>query len=85
MELQLPSWFKYRQGAAEPAGHHCYKLSAPLVDDAYIRIHAKDGRWQAALANTPDGPDIRVTEPVFARENDAWNAAFELYRVEKIY
>jgi hypothetical protein len=85
MELQLPSWFKYRQGAAEPAGRHCYKLTAPLADEAFIRINAKDGRWQAALANSADGPDTRATEPVFDREVDAWNAAFELYRSEKIY
>lgn len=85
MELQLPSWFKYRQGTAEPAGDNCYKLSAPLADDCYIRVYQKDGRWQAALANAIDEPDLRVTEPVFSRAADAWLAAFELYRAEKIY
>ena len=84
MELQLPAWFKYRQGQAEPAGENCYKLTAPLQDPAFIRIRRVDGKWQAALADTADGPDVSATELVLETERDAWAAAFELYRVVKL-
>jgi hypothetical protein len=85
IDLLVPSWFKYRQGTAEPAGENCYKLTAPVVDDAYICVREQNGRWAAILSASPNGPDLRATEPVFDREADAWNAAFELYRAEKIY
>ena len=84
MELQQPAWFKYRQGKAEPAGDHCYQLTAPLQDPAHIRVRTADGKWQAAVADSADGPDVRATDPVFPTERDAWAAAFELYRVEKL-
>ena len=85
MDLQVPSWLKYRQGELEPAGERCYKVSAPVSDPAYIRVRQRDGQWQAAVADAADGPDLRATEPVFPRESDAWSAAFELYRSARIY
>jgi len=84
MELSIPAWFKYRQGVAEPAGDRCYKLTAPLADEVYIRIREKDGTWQAAISEAADGLDLRSTEFNFASERDAWTAAFDLYRVEKL-
>ncbi len=84
MEISIPAWFKYRQGVLEAAGENCYKASAPVSDPAYLRVRQVYGKWLAAVADSPDGPDIRMTEPVFARQNDAWNAAFELYRTLRI-
>jgi hypothetical protein len=43
-----------------------------------------DGRWQAAIADSADGPDAAASEPKYASEPEAWAAAFELYRVAKI-
>ncbi len=84
MELPIPAWFKYRQGEAKPAGEQSYLLTAPLVDPTWIRVRVVDGAWQAAIADAVDGPDVRNTGPLEGDETDAWEAAFELYRVSKI-
>jgi hypothetical protein len=84
MELPIPAWFKYRQGEAKPAGDHSYQLTAPLVDPTWIRTRQKEGAWQAAIADSADGPDLMTTGPIEGTEMDAWHAAFELYRVAKI-
>jgi hypothetical protein len=81
MELIVPTWFKYRQGKAEPAGEDTYRLTAPNLTDAFIHIHRTDnGRWSAVLRGAPDGPALAVTEPEYESVNEAWSAAFELYR-----
>lgn len=86
MEPILPSWFKQRQGKAEPAGTDTYKLSAPNLTDAFISIRRDEmGRWTAALRSTADGPEIARSQLSFATRNDAWEAAFELYRAHVIY
>ena len=84
-DLPLPSWFRYLQGTAELAGENCYRLKTPLIPEAFIRIQTENGRWFASLAYAAIGTAIRKTEPVFTNENDAWQAAFELYRAEKVY
>lgn len=84
MEIQIPAWFKYRQGVVEPAGDNSYKVSAPVSDPAIIRIRQVYGKWQAAVADSVEGPDLHATESQFSRPNDAWNAAFELYRTLRI-
>jgi hypothetical protein len=85
MEIPIPAWFKYRQGKAEPAGENCYKLSAPVSDPAFIRIRPVNGKWQATVADTADGPDLQATAPTIDKAHDAWLAAFELYRTVRIY
>jgi hypothetical protein len=85
MELQLPAWFKYRQGEAAPAGDKCFKLTAPVSAEAYIRTRQQDEKWLAEIASAPDAPAIAATEPKFQDEADAWRAAFELYRATVIY
>ncbi|HXG12694.1 MAG TPA: hypothetical protein VNK04_23250 [Gemmataceae bacterium] len=83
MPPTLPSWFKYRQGKAEPAGENTCRLTAPNQQDAFISIRpAENGRWSAALRTTADGPDLAATAPEFDNPADAWAAAFELYRRE---
>ena len=84
-DLPVPSWFKYLQGVAEPAGDRCFRLSTPLVRESFIRIESKNGHWLASVSGSADGAAIGNTEPVFDSERDAWNAAFELYRAEKVY
>jgi hypothetical protein len=87
MSLIVPTWFKYRQGKAEPAGEHTYKLTAPqAASEAFITIHqASNGKWSAALRQTADGPALTVTDADFDRPGDAWSAAFELYRQHVVY
>jgi len=81
MELTVPTWFKYRQAKAEPAGDNTYRLSAPNQEDAFINIHQADnGRWSAVLRTSVDGPALAVTEPEYETTGEALAAAFELYR-----
>ncbi len=85
MEVVLPQWFKQRQGKAEPAGDHTYRLTAPILPEAFISIRpGENGRWAAALRTAADGPDLAVTEPVFETPGDAWAAAFELHRTHLV-
>ena len=81
MEPVPPFWFIQRQGKTEPASVDVLKLSAPNMKDAFISIHSgAGGFWYAALRQSPDGPDIAVSPAEFAKREDAWQAAFELYR-----
>jgi hypothetical protein len=83
MEPVVPSWFKYRQGKAEPAGTDTYRLTAPNQQEVFITIRqTDDGRWQAALRLAASGPDVAVSSPGSENRQDAWQAAFELYRNE---
>jgi hypothetical protein len=85
MQLVVPSWFKQRQGKAEPAGSDTYRLTAPQLGESYISIRrGANGLWGAALRLTADGPDVAVTEPVCPTPTEAWEAAFELHRTHMV-
>ncbi len=50
MEPILPSWFKQRQAKAEPAGDNIWRLTAPNLPEAFVRIsQAPSGQWWGAL------------------------------------
>jgi hypothetical protein len=79
----LPFWFRQRQGKAEPSGSDTYRLTAPNLAEAFIGIgKAENGRWLPMLRQTADGPDLAKTADDFATAQEAWDAAFELYRVQ---
>ena len=81
----LPFWFRLRQGKAEPAGADTYRLTAPNLGEAYIGIRpAEHCGWLAVLKTSPDGPDVAVAGDPSATVPDAWEAAFELYRVHLV-
>ena len=81
MDLTAPYWFKQRQGKAEPAGDHLYRLTAPNLAEAFVGIRKDNyARWSASVRGKADGPDLEATEPLFDNEPEAWYAAFELYR-----
>jgi hypothetical protein len=85
MEPIPPFWFAQRQGKVEAAGADTYRLTAPNAPPAFISIrHSEDGRWSAALRFEPEGPDAAVSEQGYETVPDAWNAAFELYRVHVV-
>ena len=80
-----PYWFNQRQGKAEPAGTNSFRLAAPNAKPAFISIQQDaNGLWSAALRLEEASPAVATTEPVFARPEDAWDAAFELYRVQVV-
>lgn len=77
----LPTWFKYRQGMAEPSGEQVMKLTAPNLPEAFIAVRAEpNGRWAAVLRRSADGPEVAASSPDFGSAAEAWGAAFELYR-----
>jgi hypothetical protein len=86
MHVELPTWFKYRQGKAEPAGDDVLRLTAPNLPEAYVGVRrGEGGRWAGFLRAAAGGPDLAATAPEFERENDAWQAAFELHRSRVVY
>jgi hypothetical protein len=85
MQPVPPFWFRQRQAKAEPAGDNTYRLTAPQQQEAFITIRrGENGRWTAALKLAADGPEVAVTQTDYDREDDAWGAAFELYRIHVI-
>jgi hypothetical protein len=85
MEVVTPSWFKQRQAKAEPAGANTYRLFGPNLPECFLSIRrGPNGKWYGALRYEADGPDVAVTDAVFERDYEAWEAAFELYRVQVI-
>lgn len=81
MEMVPPFWFHQRQAKAEPAGPDTYRLTAPNLKEAFIRIFQGENKlWSGALRLESAGPDVAVTGPIYERAEDALGAAFELYR-----
>ena len=81
-----PFWFAQRQCKAEPVGsENVLKVSGPNLGEAYLCIEKSDkNMWKASLRLDPAGPDVRATEPEIAAIQEAWNAAFELFRLQVI-
>lgn len=84
MELPIPAWFKWRQCEVKPAGERVYEVTAPQMEPSFIRVRATDLGWQAAVADTADGPELAASRPDIKTEHDAWVAAFELFRNAKV-
>ena len=81
MTVTLPFWFKMRQGKAEPAGDHVYRLTAPNLPETYIAVRSEgNGAWTPIVRSSADGPELATGEKTYHNLPDAWNAAFELYR-----
>ncbi len=85
MDVTEPFWFKQRQCKAEPAGDNSLRVSGPNLPETFLRIErAGDDRWRAGLRLSADGPDASYTDPELKTPKEAWEAAFELYRVRMI-
>jgi hypothetical protein len=80
-----PAWFPQRQGKMEPVGENAFRLTAPNQGEAFIFIQKGDnGLWSAGLKTTADGPVVAQSEHLWDRPEDAWGAAFEIYRKELV-
>ncbi len=85
MQPTPPFWFKQRQCKAEPVGDQMLKATGPNLGEAFLRIEKVDNAgWKAAIRLALDGPDVRGTEPEIDTVREAWEAAFELYRLQVI-
>lgn len=79
----VPFWFRLRQGKAEPAGENTVRLTAPNLAEAFIRVDRdENGRFLASVRSSADGPPIATADVLYDSEEDAWGAAFELYRTQ---
>lgn len=82
--INIPTWFKYRQGKAEPVADHFYRLIGPNLPETFLGLRRADtGNWQGYLRFNADGADEATTDPKYTNEYDAWDVAFEMYR-EKV-
>ena len=85
MEPTLPFWFKQRQCQVSPVGENTLKVTGPNLAEAYLSVRRSEGgRWLASLRPTPDGAETGITPPELETEASAWDAAFELYRLQFI-
>jgi hypothetical protein len=84
MAPNYPFWFKQRQCKAEPLGDNALRVSGPNLGEAVLEIRPDGNRWRSAVRQTADGPDVAVTEPEMESAQEAWEAAFELYRTHFI-
>ena len=84
MEPTPPFWFNQRQCKYEPVGEHVLKATGPNLAEAFLRIERAGDRWRAVLGKTADGADVSATPAELPSEKEAWEAAFELYRLHAI-
>jgi hypothetical protein len=85
MQPTLPFWFRLRQGKLEAAGSDLYRLTAPNAREAFVGIHhAENGHWRPVFRWSAEGPDEAVDSLEFVTPQEAWEAAFELYRTQVI-
>jgi hypothetical protein len=82
----FPFWFKQRQCKAEVVGDdHTLKITGPNLGEAILHIErGENNRWRAAMRQPADGPEIAAAEAASDSAADAWEAAFELYRIHVI-
>lgn len=81
MAVIVPSWFKGRQGKTEEVRPGLIKLTAPNLREWFLGIRQLENRgWQAFLRSEPDGADTAAIELDPMPEQEAWDAAFEVYR-----
>ena len=80
-----PFWFRQRQGKIESAGPDTYRLTAPNAREAFISIRSNDnGLWLPVLRLSADGPDVAANPADLRTPQEAWEAAFELYRIHVV-
>ena len=81
-----PFWFKQRQCKAEPVGDdNTLKITGPNLGEAILHVgRGENNRWRATMRQTADGPEVAAAEAESDNAADAWEAAFELYRVHVI-
>ena len=84
-EPVVPYWFRMRQGKAETARPNTLRLTAPNQGESFISIERQEnGQYAAILRSSADGPEIARSALLYDTEDDAWGAAFELYRTEVV-
>jgi uncharacterized protein YegP (UPF0339 family) len=84
-EPVVPYWFRMRQGEAEAAAPNTLRLTAPNQGESFISIERQEnGQYAAILRAGAEGPEIARSIELYGSEDDAWGAAFELYRTQVV-
>ena len=79
-----PFWFGQRQCKLEPV-EDGYRVTGPNLAEAFISIRStENGRWVPVFRLAKDGRDLAQTHQELATPQEAWEAAFELYRIQLI-
>ncbi len=79
-----PFWFGQRQCKLEALEDGVYRVTGPNLAEAFISIRStENGRWVPVFRLVKDGPDLARTQEL-ATPREAWEAAFELYRIQMI-
>lgn len=74
-----------RQGKAEAAGPNTLRLTAPNQGESFISIlRQENGQYAAILKSAAEGPEIARSAVLYETQDDAWGAAFELYRTQVV-
>jgi len=85
MQPVPPFWFVQRQAKMEAVPTNMFRLTAPNQGEAFIFIEQADNcHFSAGLKTAVDGPVVVGSGPIWEKEEDAWAAAFELYRNEVV-
>lgn len=85
MQPVTPFWFNMRQGKASAVNESTLALTAPNLPESFVGVRkGENGRWSAILKKSADGPEVAASSPIYDRESEAWNAAFELFRTHLV-
>jgi len=80
-----PFWFGQRQCKLEAQEGGVYRVTGPNLAEAFISIRATpNGGWAPVFRLAQDGPDLAETHGEFPTPQEAWEAAFEIYRIQVI-
>jgi hypothetical protein len=80
-----PFWFGQRQCKLEPLEDGSYRVTGPNLAEAFIGIRPREyGRWAPEFRLAKDGPNLAEADAELATPQEAWDAAFELYRLSLI-
>jgi len=82
MQPVPPFWFHQRQAKLDPAGaEDSYRITAPNAAEGFIGIQKTNGDWRPVFRLSAAGPDLAEAAAKCRTPKEAWDAAFELYRV----
>jgi len=85
MQPTPPFWFLQRQGKMENVDTETLRLTAPNMAEAFLGIRkGADGRWAGVLLQAATGPELARSRDTYSLPQAAWEAAFELHRVQHV-
>jgi hypothetical protein len=80
-----PFWFRQRQCKLEPLENGMVRATGPNLAEAFLGVRSTtNGRWLPIFRLSAEGPDLAETHEDLATPQEAWEAAFELYRIHVI-